>query len=121
MFIRKRAYYFVIGLFCIVNQFVWSQDQRVADSLTIIYQTDKLEKVEKLELLKDLSFNELNDIELALKYADELIVLSKLAKENYYLFSGYYNKGNKVKSLGELEKALANFFYQLKSLLRKIP
>ena len=110
MFILKRAYYFMIGLFCIVNQFIWSQDQRVADSLTIIYQNDKLDKVDKLKLLKDLSFNELNDIELSLRYADELIDLSKSAKQNYYLYSGYYNKGSKLKSIGELEKALTNFF-----------
>ncbi len=110
MFILKRAYYFLIGLFCIVNQFIWSQDQRVADSLTIIYKNDKLDKADKLKLLKDLSFNELNNIELSLKYADELIDLSKSAKQNYYLYSGYYNKGSKLKSIGELEKALTNFF-----------
>ena len=83
MFILKKAYYIVIGLFCIINQFIWSQDQRVADSLSIIYKNNILEKDEKLKLLKDLSFNELNDVDLALKYADELIALSKLAKENY--------------------------------------
>ena len=100
----------MIGLFCIVNQLIWSQDQRVADSLTIIYQNDNIDKADKLKLLKDLSFNELNNIELSLRYADELIDLSKSAKQNYYLYSGYYNKGSKLKSIGELEKALTNFF-----------
>jgi len=110
MKILNMAYYILIGLFCFINNIIWSQDQRVADSLAIIYKNDELEKVEKLELLKVLSFNESKDIDLAIKYADELITLSKLDNQYFYLYSGYYNKGSKLKFKGELERALANFF-----------
>lgn len=112
MFLEGRAYYILIGLFCLITYVSSSQDQRIADSLTIIYQKEKLEGVEKLELLKNLSFN-ISDPNLSLKYVEELIVLSKSANEYKYLFNGYYQKGNKFKDNGELEKALTNYFLSL--------
>ena len=106
MFIQKKAYYFVIGLFCIVNQFIWSQDQRVADSLSLIYKEGKLEGNAKIELLLKLSFNEINDFQKSIKYADELIALS-YEEENYKsLSNGYLIKGNIHRKVGNLESAL---------------
>ncbi len=96
---RIKAYILLIGLFCFSLQYVVGQDQRVADSLVKIYQEDNLEGIEKFELLRNLAFNNLNDRELALGYAEELIQLSELEKNNYYLFRGllikgeYYNPG----------------------------
>jgi len=86
------------------------QDQRVADSLAVIYQAGVLEGTEKLELLKDLSFNELNDRELSLKYAEELIRLSELENNDHFLFSGYLQKGEYFKKTGDLESALEIYF-----------
>ncbi len=89
---------------------VFGQDQRVADSLAAIYQEDKLEGLEKLELLKSLSFNELNDGELALKYAEELIRLAEAENNSQFLFSGYLQKGGYYKRTGNPELALEIFF-----------
>jgi serine phosphatase RsbU (regulator of sigma subunit) len=82
----------------------------VADSLARIYNEDILEGTDKLELLKELSFNELNDRELSLEYAEELIRLSELEKNDRYLFSGYLQKGEYFKKTGDLESALEIFF-----------
>lgn len=89
---------------------VFSQNQKVADSLVKIYQKGNLRNSEKLELLRNLSFNEVNNLGLSLKYAEELIALSKLEKNYLYLHRGYYQKGNKHRLAGDLNKALDAFF-----------
>ena len=83
--LRDFKYFFKI-LFSVYFLFFqrasfFAQNQKVADSLVKIYQKNKLENSEKLELLRNLSFNEVNNLELSLKYADELIALSKLEKK----------------------------------------
>jgi len=86
------------------------QNQRIADSLVKIYQEGKLEDTAKLELLRKLSFNEVNDLKLSLKYAEELIVLSTKAGNYLYQFRGYQQKGNKKRLLGDLDEALDAYF-----------
>lgn len=100
------ASFLIIGFLFTIFHHASGQDQRVADSLVKIYQEDQLEGEEKMELLKDLSFNELNNRELSLKYAEELIRLSELEKNNRYLFSGLLQKGEYYKKTGNLERAL---------------
>ena len=110
MYFKEKAYYLLIGFFYLIAHFVSAQDQRVADSLTKIYQASNLEGIEMLELLDVLSFNEVNDGQLRLKYAEELISLAKLANNNKYLISGYTQKGNYYMWTGDLEIALETFF-----------
>lgn len=105
-----KACYYLIGLFCFCFQSISAQDQRVADSLAIIYSTDEAEGVEKLELLKNLSFNEKENRILGMQYTEELIRLSKLWNNQKYLYSGYLQKGFKHNFLGESEEALAAFY-----------
>ena len=104
------AHFFIMGLFCFYYSFIAAQDQRVADSLSIIYNNNEIEGDQKLELLKNLSFNEKNNLELAMQYADELIRLSKLSNNQDYLYSGYLQKGYKHNVYGEPDKALSAFF-----------
>ncbi len=109
MFLKQKAYYFLIG-FLFIIQHIAGQDQKVADSLSVIYKKNILADSAKLELLRNLSFNELNDLKLALKYAEELITLSKRLENNLYLHRGYLQKGNKKRLTGEMEEALAAYF-----------
>ncbi len=106
MFCKEKAYYILIGFFIFNIGFLSGQDQRVADSLTKIYQQKLVEGIEKLELLRQMAFNEINDGELGIQYAEELIRLSKSQKNDLYLFRGYLQKGNSYTNLGELENAL---------------
>ena len=94
--------------FNLLNAF--GQDQRVADSLALIYQEDNLEGEEKLELLNDLTFNELKNRELSLEYAEELIQLAELENNSNYLFRGHLHKGGHYKMIGELDLALEIYF-----------
>jgi class 3 adenylate cyclase len=111
----KKAYYLTIGFFFVVISFAFGQDQKVADSLSMIYKENILSGDEKLELLRNLSFNELNDLELALKYADELIALSKSENNYLYLHRGYLQKGNSYFDSGDIELALKAYFKSAES------
>jgi class 3 adenylate cyclase/Tfp pilus assembly protein PilF len=106
---KGKAYYFLIGFL-----FFWltssSQDQKLADSLAIVYAKGGHDDTTKLELLRQLAFNQSTDIELGLKYAEELIKLSEQLGNDIYLHRGYLQKGNKKRLLGDLDEALAAYF-----------
>ncbi|SFN40009.1 Adenylate cyclase, class 3 [Flavobacterium succinicans] len=91
-----------------------AQDQKVADSLAIIYKKGGNTTAVQLELLRNLAFNELNDLSLAIRYTNELIVLSRKSKNDLYLFRGYYLRGNKLKLKGNLQEALSDFLLAIK-------
>jgi adenylate cyclase len=110
MRIINKAYYFIIGLIVLLSFHSHSQDQKVADSLKIIYFNDELTGIDKLELLRNLAFNEVNDVDLALKYAEELIALSESENNYLYIFRGFYQKGNSYLFAGDLDLALKAFF-----------
>jgi len=109
MLFKRKACYLLIGFFYLITLSVSAQDQRIADSLLIIYKSDNLKGVEKLELLSDLSFNEIKDYKLGLVYAEELISLSLQNDNKYYLSQGYFQKGSTNRLLGNLDAALEAF------------
>ncbi|QKJ65184.1 tetratricopeptide repeat protein [Flavobacterium sp. M31R6] len=97
---------------------VFAQDQKVADSLVKIYKTKKLNNSEKMELLRNLSFNESNNLELSLKFAEELIALSKAEKNYLYLYRGYSQKGNKNRLSGNFNIALDSYFKSIDAAVK---
>ena len=109
MSISDKVCFCLIAFFCAITS-VSAQDQKLADSLARIYHEDKLADTAKLELLSQLSFNEVNDFKLSLKYAEELISLAAEAKNDKYLFQGYFQKGNKKRLFGDYQDALDAYF-----------
>lgn len=107
---KSEAYYFLIGFFCLISPILSGQNQKVADSLKQIYRHANLRDSNRFELLRNLAFNESKDLNLALKYADELITLAKEKNNHLYLYRGYLQKGNKTRLLGNLEEALEAYF-----------
>ncbi|NBP67953.1 MAG: hypothetical protein EBU52_04350 [Cytophagia bacterium] len=105
----KKAYLW-IGFFCWIAVNAPAQNQKVADSLAKIYEKGILQDTAKLELLRSLAFNEVNDLTLSVKYAEELIALSQQMGNSLYEHRGYFQKGNKKKKLGDLEEALEAYF-----------
>lgn len=101
-----RIISFQIVFLCCACLIAKAQNQELADSLAKIYHQGKLGDSAKLELLAKLSFNEVSDLNLALKYSEELINLAKKRGNNLYLHKGYFRKANKKKLLGDLEQAL---------------
>jgi adenylate cyclase len=110
MSLKRKAYYLLIGFFYFIVKVASAQDQRIADSLVKIYHADTLAGEAKLELLRNLSFNETNNYKLALQYAEELISLSQQNGNNTYLFHGYFQKGSVKRVLGDLEEAVDALF-----------
>ena len=105
-----KAYYCLIGLFLLSNTLAFSQDQKLADSLKVIYQQYDHSVEERMELLKKLARNETNDIDASLNYSNELIELATAINNIPYLCEGYLNKGNIYRELGNLELALDAIF-----------
>jgi adenylate cyclase len=118
MHLKFKAYYLMIGFFFIAFQFIWSQDQKVADSLEIIYKKGETSGVERMKLLKDLSFNQVNNFDVSIKYADELISYSKNENNYRYLNSGYLQKGNAHRLAGNLDIALELFFKSINAAIK---
>ena len=83
-----------------------------------IYQNNTLQDTTKLALLLELSFNEINDLKLALAYSEELIKLSRQQKNVLYLHRGYLQKGNKQRLLGDLKEALESYFLSLEMAIK---
>jgi len=88
----------------------FGQNQKLADSLAIVYHQKALNDSDKLYLLFKLSFNEVRDLQLSLKYADDLVNLAQKTNNNHYLHRGYFQIGNKKRLFGDLEEALDAYF-----------
>ncbi|HET6768255.1 MAG TPA: adenylate/guanylate cyclase domain-containing protein [Chitinophagaceae bacterium] len=110
MQLKRKAYYFLISFLFLTSINAAAQDQKIADSLARIFQLDTASDQGKLELLRNLAFNESKDLKSAVQYADELIRLSLKTNNPLYLHRGYFQKGNKMRMLGNLEEALDNYF-----------
>lgn len=109
-FKKKGCFFLLISHFCFFYFNVFAQDQKIADSLAKIYEEEKVSDQEKLELLRNLSFNEMRDLNLGLRYAEELIDLSEKLGNNLYLYRGYLQKGNKIRYQGNFDLALDAYF-----------
>jgi class 3 adenylate cyclase len=110
MIYYRIAYYLLIGFFYFFSISTIAQDQRIADSLASVYKMDTLKGEARLEILAELSFNEVNNYQLGLKYAEELIQLAKKNGNYRYVSRGYFQKGYTQNMLGDLEEALKSLF-----------
>ena len=118
MIAKYKAYYLLIGFFFLFAQNSFAQDQAVADSLSLIYASGNVTGEEKLELLRNLAFNAASDLELSLKYADELIQQAQKDSNYLYLYRGYSQKGQTYRLAGELPLALEAFFKSSEAALK---
>jgi class 3 adenylate cyclase len=110
--LSSKATYLLIFFFSLSTH-TYCQDQKIADSLVKIYQKDTAKGEAQLDLLRNLAFNELRNLNLSLQYAEELIRLSKKEGNGKYLHAGYYQKGNIETRLGNLDEALKAYFNAL--------
>ena len=106
---HAKAGWLLIGVCCFLLSRLPAQDQKVADSLSRIFRDKKLPDTAKLELLRNLAYNEMRDMDLGMRYAEELIALSSRLGNNLYLHRGYLQKGNKLNLKGDPEGALEAF------------
>lgn len=108
------AYYLMIGFFLTLSHTLVGQDQRIADSLKIVLEKGNLEDSLQFEVLRNLAFNEQKDYDLALSYAEELILLAGQRPHVGFQAIGYYQKGDIKRVLGDLDEATKAFLYCIK-------
>jgi adenylate cyclase len=108
---KKRAAACCLLMICCVMTWctLSAQDQKVADSLALIYKEGKLPDTARLELLRNLAFNEMSNLNQGIRYAEELIDLSARLGNNLYLHRGYLQKGNKLNLKGDPDAAMEAF------------
>jgi two-component system NtrC family sensor kinase len=105
----KKVYAILPAFLLLLISAASAQEQKIADSLELIYRKNTLHDTAKLELLKALSYNEMH-LKKSLQYAEELISVSQKLNNDKYLRSGYFLKGTKERMLGNLDQALAAYF-----------
>jgi two-component system NtrC family sensor kinase len=109
MIVSLRTIIFFVGLLIFWQQILISQDQKIVDSLEVIYMQGHLKGIEKLELLNNLAFNT-SDTKKSLQYANELIESAKGSNNNLFLYRGYSQKGQTYRISGEPGKSLEALF-----------
>jgi two-component system NtrC family sensor kinase len=114
MALSGKICFYLTALLCAFVS-AYAQDEKMADSLAFIYHKNNVTGTTKLELLRQLSFNEVNDFKLSLQYAEELISLAEEEKNDKYLFHGYFQKGNNKRLLGDYHEALDAYFTSAKA------
>lgn len=99
---------FVIALFLGQNT-LFPQDQKIADSLAIVFEQESLSVTERLDILVELSHNE-NNRPKAAEYAEQLIALASEHNSIEHLQQGHLQLGNAYKDLAQFDLALENYF-----------
>ena len=104
---RKLVYYIALGFSCFFyTDQCAAQDQRMADSLAKVYAADTITGLDKIELLKNLAFNEIHDFDKKKRYAGTLISLAERNQNTEFLYHGYYLMGDAHQFSGDLNEAL---------------
>ncbi|MBT8191252.1 MAG: tetratricopeptide repeat protein [Bacteroidia bacterium] len=98
---------FVIAIILPLN--LCSQNQKLADSLEIIYKSGVYPKSEKLTILKKIVDNQA-DVDQAINYADILLKEAQALDSVYYVVSAYLEIGNAHRLRGDYFDALETFF-----------
>jgi len=102
--------YIAVGIFFIYSS-LFSQNQRAADSLITIYESNP-DADDRFELLQSIAQTE-SDPEKQVFYADKLIQESYKDSLFNYLFAGYLQRGYGYHDLGKYTLSLESFFKSL--------
>ena len=99
------------SLHCLIILLLWvsvqyGQDQRIADSLKVIYEQMDLSSEGRLEILSELAYNETRDDILRESFARELIRAAQKANDPEYIYNGYNNLGNVLLKAGNITRAI---------------
>ncbi len=101
---NKKAF-LVLGFFFIFYSAVYCQDQKIADSLELIYSKGNFKEQDRLKILEELATHSL-DPEKELNFSEELIKIAQELDSIDYLIRGFILKGNALRDKGDYSKAL---------------
>jgi hypothetical protein len=105
----KKEICFLLTILLFISHCVSNaQDQRFADSLRKIYLHTDEQDTFRLELLRNLAFNEVSDYKIALNYADELIALAEKTKINAKEAGNVSREGTSYGAVADVYAVLKN-------------
>jgi len=108
-YIMNKKAYLLTGFFCFICLISIAQNQKISDSLKIIYNQKNYNIQEQLKILKTIAESETN-IDEKLNFSLLLIKTAKEFDSAYYIFSGYLQKGNAFRLKSNHTKALESYF-----------
>lgn len=114
-YIFSKAYVrigFFACFYCLCSS-LFAQDQKLSDSLEIIYSSGDYNKEDELELLQELAKSETNADKI-LTYGLMLITKAKEAGSSDNEFLGYLRQGDAYRLKSELTKALESYLVAAK-------
>ncbi len=117
MIFKRKAYYLLIGFFCLISTITFGQEQKLADSLVILYNSGLYEEEEEVILL-NIAVNEMNP-DKRLLYSEKLIYRAYKDSLFYYLHKGFLEKGNAQRDKGNYAPALESYFESIKFASRE--
>jgi signal transduction histidine kinase len=100
---------FFVAILFFATQIIYSQNRRIADSLTLEYLNFNGSALEESQILYQIILNHSN-ADSILKYANKLVIKAEVAGDNTLLLRGYYYKASAHKHKGNFHQALSNFF-----------
>ena len=106
---RLRLKTVLLFIFSLIVNTAYGQDQDIADSLTVVYESGNLQPEKRLELLRDLIKNH-TDPNQILIFSEELIKSAESSDKMDFVIDGYLGKGTALRLLGDIPDALENFF-----------
>ena len=92
---------------------VFGQNQKLADSLELIYVTGDYQEQDRLEILSLLAFNH-PDPDKALKFSEELLQRARQLDSSTFEITAHLQKGNALRLKGDVTKALQSYFKGVK-------
>jgi len=110
-FIKKS--HFLLGYFFLFWTGLFCQNQKLADSLEVIYTANNFKEQDRLNILQKLAI-EHADPEKKLTFSIELIKTAQALDSLNYLYSGYVARGNALRIKGDLSLALDSYFQAAK-------
>jgi class 3 adenylate cyclase len=108
---NKEKAYVIIGFFCFITHFAVCQDQKLADSLIMEYNSGNYGNNE-LDILANITLEETNPDRL-LEFSELLIAKASMDSSTNYLYQGYLQKGNALQYKGNNAEALNAYFKSL--------
>jgi class 3 adenylate cyclase len=103
--------YVLLGFFCFTVFLSKGQDQKLADSLRLLYESGSFESGE-LELLSEIAIEETN-LDKKLSFSNMLIVKAERQNAEEFLYQGYLQKGNALQFKGNNTEALRAYLRSL--------
>ena len=107
----KHKAYFIIGFFCFISYIVIGQNQKLADSLIVLYASGTYVE-DELDILKRIAAEETNP-DKKLEFSELLINKASIDSSFNFLYNGYLQKGYALQFKGQNVQALESFFKSL--------